>query len=272
MVYSSQPMSQMQTLVAELFSRVPNRRLGRLSYGRAPPAFTESQLGILRRVKTVAKASKLTLTWILPAYQDQFDSNPVGILEFLVGHEGRGSLLSLLLARDLALDLTTWHINVANYFTSLTVEIELTRKGLRLHRTVVELVFAYVRVLTEKGLAKDLFDQIRLINDLEYKFKSKTDQLNKAITTASLLSKYPPELVNRVSFMYDRFDPEGFRELLRLIVPENLLVVLQSHDFEGLSQKDPIFGTSFEDAPLSPSLLDTLRGILAGGSAPECPV
>lgn len=264
-IYSSQPIPKMRALAARLFSEVPDKGLGRVSYRRARPAFTSSQLGILRRIKTVAKAKKLTLKFVLPPYHDQFDSNPVKVLQFPLGHEGKGSLLSLLLRRGLALGLTVSHQDVADYFTCLEVEIELTSKGLRQNRKVLELFFSYVRVLIQRGLTRALFDEIRRMNDIKFKFRSKTSELQKTVEVADLLSDYPPELVNRVQFVYDRFDPEGFQSLLGRIVPDNLVAVLQNDQFEGLSGRDPIYGTAFQDKPFAPSLVERIRLILTGG-------
>lgn len=265
-VYSNRPLSELRAVIVKLFSTVPDRQLGKLSYDHVLPAFTRGQMSIIRRIKTVSQTKKITLKFILPAYRDQFDSNPVEILEFLIGHEGKGSLLSLLLRLDLAVGLSASHEHVADYFTFLTVEVELTQKGLLENQTVIELFFAYVREVIKQGLTKDLLEEIRQTNNIKFKFQNKTSELDKTVTTAQLLADYPPELVNKVKFLYDRFDPEGFQELLAKIIPENLVIILQNQDFDELSEEDPFFGTLFDDEPIDPSFIRRIHDILEGKS------
>lgn len=264
-VNSNRPLSEMRSLVSELFSQVPNKNFGKLSYAREEPPFKPEQTRLLRRVQTINKTRRLSLKFVLSPYRDQYDANPVDILEFLLGHEGKGSLFSLLLRRGLALGLEAGKSNVGDYFTIFNVQVNLTEKGFAKHKKVVELFFAYVRMLLQRGLTKALFEKLRQTGNFKFRFQSKADGLEKTVTAVQILRDYPPELVNRIGFVYDSFDPEDFQQLLVQLIPDNLLLVLESHEFDSLPQKEPIYGTLFSEEPLAPSFEGRIRDILSGG-------
>lgn len=58
-----------------------------------------SSLGVRLEVVPVKDSRQLEITWPTPSVEGHFDSKPMNYLSHLIGHEGPGSILSLLKAK-----------------------------------------------------------------------------------------------------------------------------------------------------------------------------
>ena len=79
--------------------------------------------------------------WILPCYEKEHTSQPLNYMSHLFGHEGENSLLSYLISKGLALELSAGGDHELASYSNLTVEIVLTKKGLENYESVIEAVF-----------------------------------------------------------------------------------------------------------------------------------
>ena len=111
--------------------------------------FSKDQFRLMR-IKTVKDSRSLTLIFPLPATQKYYRSRPLNMLGFLVGHEGKGSLLSLLKEEGLASGLSAGGGDSTSSYTSFNINIQLTPKGLKRYTKVIERTFQYLRLLREK--------------------------------------------------------------------------------------------------------------------------
>lgn len=263
-VYSNQELGALEKCVTGLFGQIHNKDIGPISYKNAPTPYTAKQLQRLRRIKTVSKSRKLIFTFYFPSMINDFRSNPLKVLSFLIGHEGKGSLLSHLVSRQLALELMSYTNDTADYYTVFGIHITLTEKGFAEYESVVESLFAYIAMVRQNGMSKEVFYEIQTLNNLSFEFQSKANGVGKAIELAGLLSQCPPELINRYSYLMEEFQPERFKEIVEHLTPANLVIDLRNHDFEGLPLKEPIYGTEYAFDPLRPELVARVDGILKG--------
>ena len=263
-VYTDQELSAAEAKVRQLFSAVPDRQLGPIDYSALAPAFTPAQLGRLRKIRTVAQTRRLKIYFVLPPHRQHFRSNPLRIWSFLAGHEGQGSLLSELIRRELALDLASFVSDTADYFTGVGVSIGLTPKGLAEYESVIEALFAYLDMLRASGLPRRLFDEIRKVRHIRFEFRAKGSALSRAKELSGLLPYVPPSLLNKASFLMEEFRPEQFAQTLELMTPARMIVEVLHDQFDGLPDKDPIFGTCYSDEPLGASLLGRIESATKG--------
>ena len=263
-LYSNKSIEEMKNLVINSFSDVPKREVGLISYASETPAFTPKELSRLEKVKTITKKRNLVFKFLLPSYLKEFHSKPLDILAYYVGHEGKGSILSLLLKKKYALNLSTYDINYNDYFTVYLVEIELTEEGLQNYEEIVLIFFGYIKTLLQSGLTQEMFEEIQNMKKLSFLFRSKIDHVKKVIEVAENLKDFPPRFVNNVRFLLDDYNPGQFGELLGQIIPENMIICLLNHDFENLSSTDPFFETKYSDEPISQELIGKIKSILEG--------
>ena len=99
----------------------------------------------------------------------QFEAPPVGVdydkstatfVSNLIGHEGSGSILSLLKACGWANSLSSGQHTASMGYEIFSVSIELTVAGLAQVDQVVALVFAYVRLLDKQVYASICINKI----------------------------------------------------------------------------------------------------------------
>ena len=102
------------------------------------------------RVVPVKEHSFLTLTWPLPPIRGLYRSKPFRYVSHILGHEGEGSLLSLLKAKGWADQLMAGETRSHSDHATFEVTIELTEEGNPHVDAIVGLVFA---VWTQRGLA-----------------------------------------------------------------------------------------------------------------------
>ena len=220
----------------------------------------------LRRIKTLQSMRRLTVVFALPPLRDDFRASPLTVLEYLLGHKGRDSLISLLVARGLAVDLRVKRRDVSDLFTYLEVSFDLTREGFARHQDVVRRLFEYMRMVSVEGLSAELVQEIRTVLNLQYSFADKLGGLRKAVRAAQRLGVYPPHLVNRIGYLMGAVDAARFRGLVDSLRLQSAIITLETDEFGQLAQRDPYFGTSFQDEPLDADFVESLDAILRSGS------
>ena len=261
-IYSNQELEKIEEYVLDLFSQVKNKNLGKLSYADSPKAFTKNELSKIKKIKTISKTRKLTIKFILPSLKKEFRSDPLQILSFLIGHEGKGSLLSLLMKEGLVMELMTYPNNFEDMFTSFNIDFTLTEKGLKNYSKIIEGLYHYIAMLKREGYPENLFKEIQTVKNMGFEFRSKHSGLGKASELAELLPDSPPELINKIRFILEEYQPKRFQEILDLCIPENMLLELKNHEFEGLELRDEIYGTEYSNDFIEASLIKTIKEIL----------
>jgi len=99
---------------------------------------------------------------------------PLEYIQSLVGHEGHGSLLSLLKERNLA---TALEADTEAYrdFAMFEVSVDLTPEGLNETNEIVCMVFRYIDLLRTSGPQEWYWKERKAIRDLRFQFKGKME-------------------------------------------------------------------------------------------------
>jgi len=73
-----------------------------------------------------------------------YENLPSSYFSHLFGHESQNSILSLLIKEGYALNLSAGGHTEINLFTTFSITIGLTEKGLNEYETVCSIVFQYL--------------------------------------------------------------------------------------------------------------------------------
>ncbi len=84
-------LDELEQYAVEMFSEVPNKNLSPTNFGK-DPYFRDGTY--VYSVVPVQDLRQLSISWVLPDSRGQYRSNPSNYISFLIGHEGKGSLLS----------------------------------------------------------------------------------------------------------------------------------------------------------------------------------
>ena len=247
-LYSKENIEEIEKLAYQYFSPIENQSIQPLKYIDMP--FTSENLAKFYHVKSIKKGDKLEIVWYVENLRPYFDSNPGSYISFLLGHEGKNSLLSYLIDEGLALELSSGCSNELNLFSTIEVSIKLTKKGLENYKDVSEIVFKYLNILKEKGVQKYLFEEKQYINQLRFDFKEKETPENYVIQMSSDMQIYPKENILNHNYLLKEFQPELIQKVFDQMNFENMRIYLMSETFENLESIEPIYGTQYSEKPL----------------------
>lgn len=256
-VLGKQNLDTLHEWVERYFSEIRNLQT---SSPVIPQTFLKksNQLRVVR-IEPLKDTRSLKLTFPLPSVRHLYETKPTYALGHLIGHEGKGSLLTLLKKEGLATGLSAGATSRKAY-GRFTVTVQLTPKGLEEYETVIKRVFQYIRLLRSTGFQEELFEELRQIAEIDYQFQEKTDGTDLVIGYASLLHYVPMPLVETAPFLYDRYDPHHFDSILYRLTPENMLVTLVAKGLK-TDQIEPYFGAGYSYTEDSPGFIRELKKV-----------
>jgi len=222
---SKHPITDMENWARSYFSEIKNNQAPNIDY---PPVYLSEKDALrLIRVKPVKDKKELDIEFPLPINLYQyFDSKPMKILGSLMGHEGEGSLLSLLKEKGLATGMYGGGSPDTPDYGSAGVNIQLTDKGVFNYQEVLGYFFSYIAMLKKEGYKDYIFNEQQTIARLEEVYSDKGEGTWKAVSFANNLAFYPMDIAHRVDYHFGKADPEAYLEVLSYIRPNNMLCVL----------------------------------------------
>ena len=93
----------------------------------------------------------LDLEWIISNQSKHYENHPGMYVSHMLGHEGKGSLLSFLVSEGLATSISSSYQDTFNCFTEFYVSFSLTKKGVENINLIIEYTLYYLNMLKEKG-------------------------------------------------------------------------------------------------------------------------
>ena len=163
------------------------------------PAFKSSLQGswpMLLTTKPLRSMRKLVMMFPMPSDRKFPDQSPYSIISHLLGHEGEGSAFAVLQNYGMLSSLSAGARTKAPDFSLFQVEMGLTEKGEKYWKDVVNLVFAYCRMIKDNAeMAKNgESNQLRRI----WGEMSQLDKMFFHQTSPGGAYNYAPNLADRV--------------------------------------------------------------------------
>ncbi len=257
-VAGPQDLDTLQEWVVPRFVSVKNLNLQEI---RVPAKFMKPDPRFrLMRVKTIKDTRTLTLMFALSRTLHYYKSSPLGMLGFLLGHEGKGSLLSLLKRENLATGLSAGGGESNKSYSSFEVKIQLTPKGLRNYKKIIRNVFQYLSLLRKTGLPRYVYDEVKLMSELDYRFAEKPEGTSLVNVFSTLMMYYPLRTVETAPYLITEFKPRIFDSMLYNLTPKNMLAVLAARDVK-TNQKEEFYGAEYSLTYSDPKLVKKWRNV-----------
>ena len=201
-VQSVDDLDTMQVYVEDIFKDVPNNAEGVLPHFEADVPFPDGCMISpfqLCHIIPIEQVQELRLRWFFPPQQKHFRTKPMHYLSWLVGHEGSGSLLSLLKKEHLALSVcaecSTSGFTDCSLYSIFMVQISLTDKGVAEYEKVIDFVFQYVQMLRTAGPMKRIFEEIQQIEEIDFAYAEEDIPLSYVEDLCENIPLFPPEEV-----------------------------------------------------------------------------
>ncbi|GAA5900616.1 uncharacterized protein JCM6883_002901 [Sporobolomyces salmoneus] len=246
-VLSKDSLDKTTQIVVDQFSAVKNRNLSPPNFAGSP--LTEKELGRTLFVKSVRDTRSLEITFPFPDESQWYSTKPGGFLSHLIGHEGKGSILSLLKERGWANGMSAGAGNGANGFEFFKIQVDMTQEGLDNYEEIAQLVFAYISLLRSSPPSSTLFSEVAALSSLAFRFKESSSPSNTTSMLSMSMSKpYPREKLLSAPWLCTEWHPQQVDDLLKLMTPENSrLFVVSQKEVGGrvYGEKEKWYGTEY---------------------------
>merc|ERR1719430_2447520 len=250
-VQSQQSLDTLQEWVVASYSGVANNNQAREEFSTMIEPFETAAWPKLYSLIPVKNDYKVDLTWALPPLLEHYKSKPLHYLSHLIGHEGRGSLMSALRRRVWALSLTAGNAGDGFEFNStyslFPITITLTREGYQHVGEVVQMVHQYLDMVRAEEPSERTFKEIQRIEQLGFTFAEERQPSDNVERLCESMPFYPPELYLKGEDLLFDFDPQAIKQCLEKMDRQSVNIFLRSKELPSasLDQTEPWFGTKF---------------------------
>ncbi|KAF7659388.1 hypothetical protein LDENG_00298590 [Lucifuga dentata] len=249
-VQSKEKLDTLEEWVREIFSKVPNNGLPKPDFSDMLDPFDTPEFNKLYRVVPVRKVHNLTITWALPPQEKYYRVKPLHYMSWLIGHEGTGSILSVLRKKCWALALsggnnqTGFDENVT--YSIFSISITLTDEGFQKFYQVTDLVFQYLKMLQTLGPQQRIYDEIQKIEGNEFRYQEQIDPIEYVENICENIQLFPKEDFLTGDELLFEFNPEVISAAMSHLTPEKANLMLLSPEHEGQCPlREKWFGTQY---------------------------
>ena len=222
-VLGSQDLDALEEMVTTIFSPVPNRNVTMPDIEE--PLLTDEQLPLLVYIQPQATARTLTVSFAMPDYTARYHAKPLVYIGNLVGHEGEGSLLSLLKEEGWAEALGAGMGIAYRGGSAFNVSINLTDKGVAEKDEVLRKLFEYIQMLRVEGPQRDLYEEQAQLAELAFRFKEEGDPIRLVMGLANDMHMLAPEDILQGNFMMTDYDPDLIEGIIEnYLTPANAAI------------------------------------------------
>lgn len=246
------PIETLETWVVDCFSDIPNNGMPPNKFDVTGSPFIEQDFHKLYIVEPVKDINTLCLTWVLPSTLHQYKSKPLTYLSWVIGHEGKGSLVSFLRKRMWCFSLTSsgggdgTEENSIYSFFSLTMN--LTNEGIKHIEEVLSSVFMYITMFQNEGPQKRLYEEMQMMADTTFKYFEEVPSAENVEMLSQSMQIYPPIDYITGSELFFEYEPALIQSLLKSIRGDNVNIMISSKVLaasEVLDKTEQWFGTKY---------------------------
>ena len=221
---STHTLDEMEGWAREHFSSVKNFNLERNNHD--PIVFDKKETAGIVQIEPVKDLRDMQITFSLPSTRNMYQSKPGRQFGFILGHEGKGSLLSYLKNKGWALSLSAGARPETKEYGYASIRIGLTEKGLKEYKDVVRATTDYIHLMKNNGHQKHVFTELKSMSDLDEIYSSKGEGMWRATQLANETMMYPLEDAGRINYIYSDSSPNSYENFLSNITADNMLILL----------------------------------------------
>ncbi|PKI18005.1 insulinase family protein [Colwellia sp. 12G3] len=203
---------------------------------------------------------QLIISFAMESIDQYYQDKPESILAYLLGHEGEGSILSLLKKHQWALALTAGSgINGSN-FKDFNISIALTELGEGHINEVIDIVLTYIALLKNTELAEHYYQEKQKISKLAFIYHEKMRPLDSVSQLVINMQYYPEEDYIFGDYVMSGMSRTNIKKLLSYLHVDNmrLMHVSQQNKF---SKNSFWYQVPYHVTPITEQQLAHWRGI-----------
>ncbi|CZR49746.1 uncharacterized protein FPRO_14777 [Fusarium proliferatum ET1] len=264
-VLGREPLDVLQKWVAELFSPIVNKKLPPNRWPGELP-FRETDLGMQCFAKPVMDLRELNLYFPFIDEEFMFATQPSRYISHLIGHEGPGSIMSCIKSKGWVDGLIAGAYPVCPGTPGIfRVQVRLTKEGLKNYPEIVKIFFQYITLLRESPPEEWRFQELKELNDVEFKLKQKTPAVKFTSQISSVMQKpLPREQLLSENGRLREFALDEIEKALATIRPDNFRMVIVSREYPGnWNQKEKWYGIEYRHEKIPEDLMEECKKAFA---------
>lgn len=219
------------------------------------PLFDQGVLPLTVQIKPEKSLRMLSI--VFPTADDLsfYRQKPLGYLGNILGHEGRGSLLSYLKLQGWAEGLSAGLGLSYPGGATFNISISLTEAGVEHSDEIVTAVFQTINRIKLSTDRARLFDEQAAIAQQQFRYQEKSPAMGYASGLAASLRQYPPEDILRGGSLMSDYDEALVDRYLADLNPGNSIVTLTAPTVP-VDQKTYFYSTDFSVSTTPQKQLD----------------
>nr|CAD7441027.1 unnamed protein product [Timema bartmani] len=244
-VLGRESLDELEQLVVALFSAVRNKEVEVPRWPQHP--FGPDQLRMKAYIVPVKDLRNLGITFPVPDLHEHYKSGPGHYLSHLIGHEGPGSLLSLLKSKGWSSSLVGGARTGSRGFGFFNINVDLTEEGIERVDDIVALVFDYITMLRSEGPQEWIFQEYMDIVSMHFRFKDKESPQGYVSGLVHNLHEFPLEEVLSGPYLLSEWRPDLVDMVLGYLCPSNIRVAVVGQKFEAIADSsEKWYGTRYK--------------------------
>jgi len=255
-ILGKEPIDTLKKWAEDKFSNIPNKDLD--SPDIQTPFFPPNFLPAKIEVNSIMDKRSMSVAFPMPSASMHKTSQPISYLANLIGHEGKGSLLSSLKSKKLVNTLSAGAQFDTQNDAIFIITMSLTKEGLKQQEKILESLFAYIELLRIKGIQKHYFDEQAQMLKISFNYQEKSEPIHLTSVLAGALHTSQASTVLFESFDLSQYNPELYKKYLNFITPTNMLVAISSKSITG-NLKTKWYEAPYQVESLSEGLIKKLN-------------
>ncbi|KAF9428230.1 Insulinase (Peptidase M16) [Podila epigama] len=264
-ILGREPLEQLAQWAVEKFSPVKNLGIAPPSYPHGP--LTANELLRTTFIKPVKNLRSLTITFPYPDQTLLYAEKPAEYIGHLIGHEGPGSILSLLRRNGWADKLSTGTSSGGLGFSFLKISIDLTPEGLERYEDVTAVVFQYIKLIQEQGLKPYIWDEVSSLSSISFRFKEKSPAAAYVTSLVRIMQRgYSPETTISGADLIREYNPSMIQESVNCLSTDRWHSTLVTQNVnivpgQTFTHTERWYGTEYHVSPVPTQFLERLKDL-----------
>ncbi|WP_101757468.1 insulinase family protein [Oceanicoccus sp. KOV_DT_Chl] len=218
----SESLDQLEQMARSRFSAIKNNKTNIADI--SAPLIESQRLPLLIEVKPEKSMRTLSLAFLTEDTSAFYAEKPLHYLGNILGHEGKGSLLSYLKQQGWAEGLSAGQGIKYRGGGSFNISIKLTDSGAKDRDKVIEAVFQAINRIKNSPNKAWLFAEQKAIAEQHFRYQEKQASAHYAVSLASNMHYYPLEDVLRGDYLMKSYNALLVERFISYLTPENAVI------------------------------------------------
>ncbi len=229
-VFGKDNLDQLEQWVRTHFSAVANKHRSKPS--SKEPMFVQGTLPLQLSIEPVRDTRALSYSFPIPDMRLRYRERPVDYLANMLGHEGEGSLLKVLRDLGWANALSAGGGFAADNLNLFDVNISLTQSGLQHVDDITALLFQFIDLISQKGVAEWQYKEFATMSSLAFQYQEPGGAVGLVTGMSERMQFYPMQDLITSNYFYRNFDPRLIHSVLDFMRPDNMLMTISARGVE----------------------------------------